>query len=148
MKKNNIIAIVVILLIILSGSYLYFSKKPKTLGLINSQPEHIQEAVRDVTDNVKNLDELTSDENIEKMIKVVELQGTEISDKNKFKSALLAGIDDGKELNDLNKDFFTDASSAAGYGNGYSLGCMMVKKDTLFCSNTVNQKLNDFLTTQ
>lgn len=154
-KNNKIKAawiIVILLILIIAGIFVYFnlSSKPRTLGLIKNQPENIQKGVRDVASNVKNINDLLTDEKLDKVIELVNLQNNnlKVTDKKLFKEGALVGIKDGENLNDLNEDYFTKSNIniSAGYGFGYSIGCMFVKKDTPFCQNLMGNKINKFFT--
>lgn len=138
-KKWMVWGIVFFIITLLSVSFNLFSFPGQTDDFYNSQPTEIQNKLDDIQENFDPND-ITSDENINKFIELMELQGGKILDKDLFREAVKAGVNDGQLLNDFDERFFLKDEFALGYSMGYPMGCMLTKNDESFCRNLIERK--------
>ena len=91
---------------------------------------------------------VSSDENVNNIIKMMNYQGLSPEDNQKMKEAIKKGMEDGKTQSDMDKSLITDSaknsnSLGTGYMLGYTFGCKAATGNETQCDKDIGKKYQE-----
>ncbi|MFA5029568.1 MAG: hypothetical protein WC518_02325 [Patescibacteria group bacterium] len=128
----NIVALIVLVLMIVTELVVFIAN-------FNRQTLELQKNMA----NVSDVNNVGQEENIDAFLKIFELRGIKVTDRELFKQAMNQGLSDGGILKDIDLEKLKNPDFLLGYGVGYAAGCLKAKGDENFCQDFIKEKTKD-----
>ena len=110
----------------------------------------VAQTANSVAQDSLDKDKVSSDENINNIVKMMNYQGLNPDDNQKMKEAVKKGVEDGKSQADLDKDLINNSAKVSnsfgtGYVLGYTFGCKAATGNETQCQKDIGQKYQEII---